>query len=255
MNFIVSAATDIGLTKQTNQDSYAVRVCSTNRGKMVFAILCDGMGGLEKGEVASASVVRGFLKWAEERLPVLSREPIADAMIRKEWVDLAVSYNERIRAYGQRGGIHLGTTLTAMLLTRERYYVINVGDTRAYEIADAVRVITKDQTVVAREVEWGNLTEEQAERDPRRSVLLQCIGASPEVYPDLFFGDVLPNAVYMLCSDGFRHEISREEIYRGLNPRVMLDAGGMEQNMRDLIALDKQRRERDNITVITVRTF
>lgn len=59
--------------------------------------------------------------------------------------------------------------------------IINVGDTRAYEIGDHVVLLTKDQTVVAREVELGNLTQVEAETDPRRSVLLQCVGASDEV--------------------------------------------------------------------------
>lgn len=69
------------------------------------------------------------------------------------------------------------------------------------------------------------------------------------------FGDTKLNAVYMLCSDGFRHEISNEEIYNFLNPNVMVDADGMKCNMQSLIELNKQRQERDNISVITVRTF
>lgn len=132
---------------------------------------------------------------------------------------------------------------------------MNVGDTRAYEIGDTVTVLTKDQTVVAREVELGHLTPEEAEKDSRRSVLLQCIGASDEVYPDMFFGDTKLNAVYMLCSDGFRHEITENEIYQYLNPNVMVDADGMKRNMDSLIDLNKQRQERDNISAVSIRTF
>ena len=99
------------------------------------------------------------------------------------------------------------------------------------------------------------LTPEEAETDSRRSVLLQCIGASDDVYPDMFFGDTKVNATYMLCSDGFRHEITNEEIYASLNPGVMLDADGMKRNMQSLIELNKQRQERDNISVVTIRTF
>lgn len=255
MNFIVSATTDIGLTKSTNQDSYSVKVFTSPKGKMVFAILCDGMGGLSKGEVASASVVNAFNKWAEERLPILSQNEIEDSEIRSDWVRIATEYNEKIKTYGAQCGSSMGTTVTAMLLTESRYYVINVGDTRAYEISDVVTVITKDQTVVAREVELGNLTPEEAEHDARRSVLLQCIGASEEVIPDMFFGETKLNATYMLCSDGFRHEISEKEIFEYLNPSVMMDADGMKQNMDALIEINKQRQERDNISVITVRTF
>lgn len=255
MNFIISATTDIGLTKSTNQDSYNVRVYTTDQGKIVLAVLCDGMGGLAKGEVASASVVRAFCDWADTRLPKLCNSEIQDADIREEWLAIASQYNEKIKAYGASVGAQMGTTVTVLLLTEKRYYIMNVGDTRAYQIDDTVRVLTKDQTVVNREVELGHLTPEEARRDPRRSVLLQCIGASDEVYPDLFFGDTQLNTVYLLCTDGFRHEITEDEIYSYLNPNRMVDADGMKQNMDALIELDKQRNERDNISVISVRTF
>ena len=71
----------------------------------------------------------------------------------------------------------------------------------------------------------------------------------------MFFGETKLNATYMLCSDGFRHEISEEEIFEYLNPSMMMDADGMKRNMNALIELNKQRQERDNISVITVRTF
>lgn len=255
MNFIISASTDIGIRKQTNQDSYHVRVLSTPQGKMVFAVLCDGMGGLAKGEVASASLVNAFTKWAKDRLPQLCQSAIQDADIRNDWVNLAIEYNEKIKNYGKRSGVSMGTTVTAALITSDRYFIINVGDTRAYEISNFVHVITKDHTLVAREVELGNLTEEEAKNDSRRSVLLQCVGASDAVYPDMFFGDTKVNAVYMLCSDGFRHEITEDEIFAYLHPSVMNDADGMKQNVDFLIELNKRRQERDNISVITVRTF
>lgn len=255
MNFIVSAATDIGLTKNTNQDSYNVRVFTTKLGKVVLAVLCDGMGGLSKGEVASATLVNAFCRWADNRLPILCEQGITDQDICADWGKITTEYNDKIKTYAQSCGINMGTTVTAMLLTEQRFYIINVGDTRAYEIADSVKILTKDQTVVAREVELGNLTPEQAVRDSRRSVLLQCVGASDHVYPDMFYGDTKLGAVYMLCSDGFRHEVTEEEIYQYLNPNVMMDADGMEQNMQSLIWLNKQRQERDNISVISIRTF
>lgn len=255
MNFIVSATTDIGVIKTTNQDSYDVCVFSTKQGKIAFAIMCDGMGGLAKGEVASASLVNAFRKWANDRLPVLCEREFSDAEIRSDWVRIACEYNEKIKAYAKSCSINMGTTATVLMLTEKRYYIMNVGDTRAYEITETATVLTKDQTVVAREIEQGNLTPEEAEKDARRSILLQCIGASDDVCPDLFFGETKLDAVYMLCTDGFRHEISEEEIYQYLNPNVMLDVHGMKQNMDSLIEINKQRQERDNISVITIRTF
>ncbi len=255
MNFIVSASTDIGISKETNQDSHSVRVLTTPQGKMVFAVLCDGMGGLAKGEVASASLVHAFMKWSKERLPQMCQADLQDADIYNDWTNLVVEYNEKIKLYGKQHGIHLGTTVTAILITQTKYYIVNVGDTRAYEISYAARVLTKDQTVVAREVELGNLTEAEAEHDSRRSVLLQCVGASDAVYPDVLSDTVQNDAVYMLCSDGFRHEITIEEIFATLNPQMMTDADGMKANLDSLVELNKQRQERDNITVIAIRTF
>lgn len=255
MNFIVSASTDIGLTKSTNQDSLSISVVNTPQGKMTLAVLCDGMGGLAKGEVASASVIRAFDDWFNNQLPALCNAPIEDSVIAAQWNGIITQQNIAIKSYGARQGVRLGTTVVAMLLTQDRYYVLNVGDSRAYEIGDCVKQITNDQTYVAREVALGNMTEEQARTDERRSVLLQCVGASDEVYPDMFFGDVNDYAVYMLCSDGFRHEISVDEIFEKFNPSVNLDQNMMEMHSEELIALNKARMERDNISVALVRTF
>ena len=255
MNFIISANTDIGLTKDTNQDSLSVKVINTSQGRMAFAILCDGMGGLAKGEVASATLIRAFDNWIAARLPELCKAPIEDSAIRSEWESIITQQNEIIKAYGSKQGVRLGTTVVAMLITQNRYYVMNVGDSRAYEISTELKQLTQDQTFVAREVAQGNMTEEQALLDSRRSVLLQCVGASDNVYPDFFFGTPCENAVYMLCSDGFRHEVLPEEIYEKLQPNVLMDEYQMSQNSAYLIELNKQRKERDNISVALVRTF
>lgn len=255
MNYIISASTDIGITKNTNQDSLYVKQISAGDTRMVFAILCDGMGGLAKGEVASASVIEAYKKWSVERIPLLYSMGMPDDVIRREWCDLANKCNDSIKLYGKKSAIGLGTTITAILLTDYRYYVLNVGDSRTYEITDTCTVLTRDQTVVAREIELGRLTPEQAATDSRRSVLLQCIGASDAVYPDVFYGQTKKDAVYMLCSDGFRHEISPEEITAYFHPSRMTSEDYMRQNELALIELNKQRRERDNISVITIRTF
>lgn len=255
MNFIISAGTDVGTTKSTNQDSLTSMVVNTPQGRMAFSVLCDGMGGLEKGEVASASVISAFRSWAVRDLPRLCAQPLEDAVIRNQWEAIITQQNRQIKAYGARQGVRLGTTAVVMLLTQTRYYILNVGDSRAYELTTGIRQITADQTFVAREVAMGHMTWEEAETDARRSVLLQCVGASDEVYPDMFFGELQANAVYLLCSDGFRHEITAEEIYALLQPGVLFDEYTMQRHAAELIERNKQRMERDNISVALVRTF
>ncbi len=255
MNYIVSSITDVGISKKTNQDSHIVRVYNTKQGKIVFAVLCDGMGGLSKGEVASSTVVHAFSKWADERLPVICNDEISAETIRFDWLNIVNMCNEKIKAYGMHHNISLGTTLTAILLIGEYYYVINVGDSRTYEISGDVKVLTRDHSLVAREVELGRLTPEEAEHDPRRNVLLQCIGASETVSPDFYVGGIKLNSTYMLCSDGFRHEITEDELFGYLNPYVLNDYDTMTSNIVSLVELNKSRHERDNITVISIRTF
>lgn len=255
MNFIISANTDVGLTKDTNQDSLSVKVINTPQGRMVFAILCDGMGGLSKGEVASAAVIRAFDNWVRTELPQLCQAPIEDSTIRSQWEKITTEQNEIIKSYGAKQGVKLGTTVVAILITQDRYYALNIGDSRVYELTDKVYQITQDQTFVAREVAMGNMTEEEAHADSRRSVLLQCVGASDVVYPEFYFGESKSDAIYMLCSDGFRHEIRPEEIFEKLQPGVLMDEYQMSQNSEYLINLNKERMERDNISVALIRTF
>ena len=255
MKFIVSASTDAGNVRTTNQDSMNVQLLEIMGRQVVFAVLCDGMGGLQKGELASASVTYAFRRWSREKLPFFLHTRLQDNDIRREWNGVLSECNEKIRLYGKRNGASLGTTIAALMITPERFYAVNVGDSRVYELRKQLRQITRDQTIVARDVELGHLSPEQAERDPRRSVLLQCVGALEEVSAEFYFGIPYEDTVYMLCSDGFRHKITTEEIGAWLKPDCMNSAENMKQNEQRLIDLARKRGERDNITVATIRTY
>ena len=147
----------------------------------------------------------------------------------------------------------IGTTLSAILMYEDRYYIIHVGDSRVYELTDKMEQLTQDQTLGAREIAAGRLTPEQAETDSRRSILLQCVGASPVVEPDFIRGYITQNASYLLCSDGFRHKISGDEIMAKLSPLAAPDEDKMKEGCIFLTDLVKYRKETDNITVLLVK--
>ncbi len=256
MDFQIAAQTDIGTVKDTNQDSLMIKHISTNIGNMVFAALCDGMGGLAKGELASATVIRAFDTWINEDLQMLCHNgsgQLDDSVISAQWESIIANQNQKIKQYGSSQGVNLGTTAVVLLITDNRYYLMNVGDSRAYLLSDSLIQLTKDQTFVGREIELGNMTPEQAKSDPRRNVLLQCVGASDAVYPDFFSGDVTAGTEFLLCSDGFRHEITADEIYSELKPDAMTDKSVMNAKLRYLITLNMQRNERDNITAALIK--
>lgn len=255
MNYLAVARTDVGLVKQKNQDSLMVKKAKIKGESVVFAVLCDGMGGLEQGEVASATVIKRFEDWFLGEFPQLIENGFSQEALSKQWEDIITALNERIKAYGSQNRIRLGTTITTLLLYDGCYYITHVGDSRAYEIADELRILTQDQTVIALEMKKGLLTEEQAKTDPRRSILLQCVGASDVVVPDFYMGEIADNAMYMLCSDGFRHEITKEEMEQYFAPDNNLSKEEMEYNAEYLIELNKSRKERDNITVVLIRTY
>lgn len=252
MEIMTAFCSDVGTTKETNQDSICIKVADSSVGKVLMAVVCDGMGGLAKGEVASANVINTFSKWFENVLPEMLGS-LDFQEIRYSWDRMIREQNQRIGEYGRKINVQLGTTLTALLMMNGKYLIAHVGDTRAYLLNDSVSILTKDQTVVAREVERGNLTEEQAKVDPRRNVLLQCIGASSVVEVAFVEGVVQAPCVYMMCSDGFRHVISNEEIANTFEVNSLTDENIMESKCRELVELNKERGETDNITVLIIK--
>ena len=251
MHYMATADTDIGIKKQTNQDSILIKHGQCEKGEILLAVICDGMGGLKKGEVASATVVKKFSEWFDSELPFelknLDMNIIAD-----KWSLLLKDLNLKIAEYGQQDGIRLGTTFTGVLFIDDQYLAVHVGDTRLYQLDSGLKQLTTDHTFVAREIRRGNLTVEQEKKDKRRNMLLQCVGASERIEPEILTGTVQQGA-YMLCSDGFRHEISESEIYESLNPVNLINKEAMHNNVKYLIEQVKKRNEKDNISVVLVK--
>lgn len=251
MHYIATADTDVGISKTTNQDSVLIKHASTDIGEVLMAIVCDGMGGLAKGELASATVIRAFSKWFDEELPY-ELENVDMQVIGGKWSLMLKSLNVQILEYGQQLGSNLGTTFSGILFVDDKYVIVHVGDTRIYHIGSTLHQLTTDQTFVAREISRGTMTAEQAKTDKRRNLLLQCVGASKNVDPQVLCGAAEKGA-YMICSDGFRHEVTPGEIYESLNPINFMNENAMHNNAKYLIELVKSRQEKDNISVVLIK--
>lgn len=255
MRYITAYASDIGIRKETNQDAILIKKAKTDQGEVLFAIICDGMGGLEKGEVASKEVIGRFAKWFHEELPQMLYKGIQEEKLQKRWKDIVVEENKKLGAFGRKHNVSLGTTLTALLIIEETYYAVHVGDSRIYELSDTLYQITEDQTLVAKEIAAGRLTEEQAETDPRRSILLQCVGASQIVEPVFYRGKIKEDAVYLICSDGLRHMCTPLEMWNSFCTEANPDEKVMKSNILEFIEMLKQRHEKDNISCILIKTI
>lgn len=255
MRFLSAAHTDVGISKKINQDSFCLKIAKTPTSNIAFAVMCDGMGGLNDGEYASALVVNAFSNWFENELPSIVDKNLNMNSITERWKEIVLYQGQKILGYGQSRNISLGTTLTVFLIVNDKYANIHVGDSRLYKITDAMHQLTKDQTVAAHEIEQQRMTVAEAKTDRRSSILLQCIGASKVIEPDVQIGTVAENEAFMLCSDGFRHQVSDEEMYGVLAPQLLTSEKVMKKSLVDLIELNKARNEKDNITAILIKAI
>ena len=255
MEYMIAAYTDVGTTKKTNQDSFCVRRAALPEGgELALAVVCDGMGGLSKGELASAEAVRAFGAWFDgtmAQLPSLCARGFDP--VRRQWESLIQDVHSRLLAYSQREQLQLGTTLVAWLAVGGRYLAVNVGDSRLYEHGGQLRQLSRDHSLVAREISLGRITEEQALRHPQRNVLLQCLGAGTSVSPDFQEGRVSGGTLYLLCSDGFVHEVPRSELEQRLLPVRLDSKEAMTRALSDVVADCMARGEGDNITAVLIK--
>lgn len=250
--YLVAYHTDVGTTKEVNQDSVFFEEAETDIGPVVLAAVCDGMGGLSEGEKASRHFVDALGKWFENSLAsAICREGKAPtlARFRDEMDYLIRKENKEISAATKEAS---GTTVVALLLTSGVYYTVNVGDSRVYHLSDTLRQLTTDQTVVQQDLDAGRITEEEARNHPQRSVLLQCVGASDIIVPDYSEGPYQVGDSFLLCSDGFRHILSTGEIEETLRREA-----GTEESMKELLKeiTDKSMAggEKDNISALFIR--
>ena len=193
--------TDVGNVKKVNQDALLIMEAALDSGSLMFAAVCDGMGGLLNGEHASTVLTDALGKWFREEA-VLSA---ASGMTRREMIDslnrTILSVDSSLYSYSRSKG-DCGTTLTGLILCRGRYLCVNVGDSRAYRMnSGGITQITRDQTVVQQMLDRGEISEKEAKTHPDQSVLLQCVGAGKEAGQALL-QKTLPALVFPVHQNG-----------------------------------------------------
>ncbi len=253
MHYLTAAHTDAGIKKTANQDALFLETASTDHGQVLLAVVCDGMGGLAMGEVASAALAGDFADWFHKIFPRMLYRELTPEGVKESWTRLILHAGRKLEEYGMKLQVSLGTTVTALLLAKGVFYIINVGDSRVYLVDECMKQLTVDQTFVQREVECGRMTPGEARISPQRNMLLQCVGASRIIRPDFYVGRYKEGQVFMLCSDGFRNKILPSEFFERMNPQVMNGREIMEETAVYFTELSKSRKENDNISVILIR--
>ena len=161
--------------------------------------------------------------------------------------------NLKIIEYSRKQRLKLGSTCTVAVIFDNTMLIVHVGDTRVYCISDNITKLTVDHSLVQLEVSQGILKPEEAEIDPRRNVLIQCIGVDANCEPDVIYRTVKKDEIYLVCSDGFRHEVQADELFSLYKNNVNDSEKDLEKVTSSIIDLVKERGETDNISCIAIR--
>lgn len=245
---------DKGAVRSVNQDACCVLAATSMAGEIVMAVVCDGVGGLSGGEVASSTVVRGFVNWFECELPGLIQGLVRSgtvATIESAWQGLLCNLNDVMLQNGTRTESLMGTTFTGMLVCGGSYLVGHVGDCRAYIVRGAaITQITEDQTLMARMIASGKLKHDAQKGFECKNVILQSVGTQKTLMPAFYTGNVCPHDICVLCSDG-AYKMAGESGLLDVFARADVHSEqGLRKACGDVLARDLLAGERDNLTIV-----
>ena len=241
--------TDKGKVRQDNQDSFIIEYCEPK--DCVVAALCDGMGGAKAGGLASQLSNKEFVNYVYGKLTSrVSRTVDYRRLLLDACADangLAFEYSKFDDAYNG-----MGTTLVGgVIKSNGEGYLINVGDSRAYQILkryDTIIQITRDHSLVEDLVEYGAITKEQAKKHPQRNIITRALGSEADVEADYYEINLAPGDMLILCSDGLSNIVSDEEMLD-----YAVDYPEPEILCRALMSKALNRGARDNVTVVVIK--
>ncbi len=231
------------MIRSGNEDNFNV---DANNDRGIF-IVADGMGGHAAGEVASEMAVQIVLR---ELAPTTTLDGEAVAKLVADTLRKAnrAIHDRTITEVDKQG---MGTTASVLLLSDARYMIGQVGDSRVYLMRDgALTQLTKDHSYVQEQVDAGFLTPEQARYHPYSNVITRCVGASPDVEPDIYRGEMRTGDLYLVASDGLTGMVDDRRLGQLLGSRAE-----PERKVQALISEANGRGGLDNITAIIIQVM
>ncbi len=237
-----AAGTDVGLKRQNNEDSYVV-LAGSERNSFVV-ILADGMGGHQKGEVASSTAVQ-YVSAALARQINMNMDSV---QMRKTVAEIVEKSNVKVYLQSLESKDHrgMGTTLTVAVINRDRMVIGHIGDCRSYVLrGDKLLQLTTDHTLVQVLVDRGDLSVEAARQHKRKNVVTRALGSRDYVKADIIDFQLQKGDKLLFCSDGLHDYVEENEFKKILkqehNPR---------ETVIKLIKLANDTAGMDNVTVI-----
>lgn len=247
MKSVCYGATDVGRCRQNNEDAYLLQPVGDD--SHLLAVVVDGLGGHEGGEIAAALAAKCMVDYLEG----LSVEELGLDALKQSVIyanNSIVSQQVNPRWY------NMGCVLTALLFDFEQAvaYLCHVGDTRCYQFREgALTKLSRDHSLVGIEEDEGRLTEEEAMHHPRRNVITRALGLGRLDWTTDYFWTatipVEPDAQYLLCSDGLYDMLPTRAI-----AQVLAEQPTAKQRVETLIRQANEAGGKDNVTVVLVET-
>ncbi len=237
------ALTDPGCSRSQNQDAYHIEVLDKHT---LLCVVCDGMGGAKSGNVASTLAVDVFTQEIKRTWTSDMDQEAVDQMLQNAVKLTNFTVYDQAQQFEEFSG--MGTTLVAMLINGKYATVVNVGDSRAYQInKNGIRQITTDHSLVQMMVARGELSREMAKKYPGKNLITRAIGTEAAVACDLFHQKLGKEDSLLLCTDGLSNIVDEQEI-------LFEVAHGMEKQecCQRLLDIAISRGAPDNVTSLLV---
>ena len=237
----VDSITDVGLVRKHNEDDVRTGLLSNS----AWAVVCDGMGGSNAGEVASQNGVRVISDEIAANYTADASGNAIKYLLHGALCNANTVIFNLSEEYEEFSG--MGTTAVAALMTRGAVHVCHVGDSRAYLIReDSIQQITKDHSLIQQLVDAGTVTAEEAKNHPQRNLITRCLGVHATVESDYGEYPVQPGDLVLLCSDGLTGYLEDQEI---LEYAKQMDPSAL---IRQLVATALERGGGDNVTIAVI---
>ncbi len=238
----IYSSSDRGLKRENNQDAY---IAGEFGNGSVFAVVCDGMGGANGGNVASETAAKIISDYIINSYSPKMNGNSVENMLRAA-VDTA---NAEIFAKSKEGPDYfgMGTTVVAAVVRDNLAHIVHVGDSRAYlSTADGLLKLTSDHSVVQNMIDSGEISEDEAKSHPKKNIITRAVGTEQTVFCDYDIVIKPENNVLVICTDGLSNYVSEETIFDILKNEN-------EENAADkLVSLANEAGGGDNITVVLI---
>lgn len=238
--------TNIGKRRELNEDSYGIFGFVGDKAAEGFAVLADGMGGHNAGEIASAKAVELISSELGESFSECDPEKLTVDMANAIDYANAKIYEMSLSNSEQAG---MGTTTVIIAVKEGSVQIANIGDSRAYFISgDKIERITVDHSVVEQLIISGTITREEAKNHPDKNIITRALGTESYIDADFFRYEPKIGDVLLACSDGLTEMVGEEQIRD-----IIKNSESLEKAANGLIETANENGGVDNITVVLIK--